>query len=182
MDGRHSDPGRRKISCAGAAGDTPGPGHTAEGSLELCVNGKSRVMAPARRTAYRRAALAWRHEVESWEALGVAGQEAAMGRTKDRSVELADRPESSHVARTDQDERGEIFRRNMPYGTVTAHGTMFVGFAAVQGPLSRMLDSMAGLDGPRDELTRYTTPETGGYYFVPALSALRVFASPDPEG
>jgi porphyrinogen peroxidase len=124
----------------------------------------------------------WRHEVESWEALGVAGQEAAMGRTKDRSVELADRPENSHVARTDQDERGEIFRRNMPYGTVTAHGTMFVGFAAEQGPLSRMLDSMAGLDGPRDELTRYTTPETGGYYFVPALSALRVFASPDPEG
>ena len=32
-----------------------------------------------------------------------------------------------------------------------------------------MLDSMAGVHGPRDELTRYTAPETGAYYFVPAL-------------
>jgi putative iron-dependent peroxidase len=56
---------------------------------------------------------------------------------------------------------------------------MFVGFAADQGPLARMLDSMVGLDGPRDELTRYTTPKTGGYYFVPAVSALRAFASVD---
>ena len=70
----------------------------------------------------------------------------------------------------------------MPYGTVTAHGTMFVGFAAEQGPLARMLDSMAGLGGPRDELTRYTTPVTGAYYFVPSLSALRAFASPEDDG
>ena len=38
------------------------------------------------------------------------------------------------------------------YGTVTEHGTMFVGFAADQGPLSRMLDRMAGLVGPRDQV------------------------------
>ena len=69
----------------------------------------------------------------------------------------------------------------MPYGTVTAHGTMFVGFSADQGPLARMLDNMAGLDGPRDELTFYTTPETGAYYFVPAISALRAFATEPDE-
>ena len=100
-----------------------------------------------------------------------------MGRTKADSVELDDRPESSHVARTDQDDFGHIFRRNMPYGTVTAHGTMFVGLAAGQEPLAQMLASMAGSDGPRDEITRYTAPETGAYYFVPALSALRAFAT-----
>ena len=38
-------------------------------------------------------------------------------------------PADSHVASTDQDRFGHIFRRNMPYGTVTDHGTMFVGFA-----------------------------------------------------
>ena len=119
----------------------------------------------------------WAHEVDAWEALTVEAQEAAMGRTKDDSTELDDKPESSHVARTDQEDFGDVFRRNMPYGTVTAHGTMFVGFAAEQGPLARMLDSMAGLDGPRDELTRYTTPESGAYYFVPALNALRAFAT-----
>ena len=72
-----------------------------------------------------------------------------IGRTKDDSVELDDRPDDSHVARTDQDEFGKIFRRNMPYGTVTDHGTMFVGFSAEQRPLAAMLESMAGLDGRR---------------------------------
>jgi porphyrinogen peroxidase len=119
----------------------------------------------------------WAHDVKAWEAQSTRAQEAAMGRTKNSSTELDDTPKSSHVARTDQDDFGHIFRRNMPYGTVTAHGTMFVGFAADQRPLARMLESMAGLAGPRDELTQCTTPETGGYYFVPAVSALRAFAT-----
>ena len=99
-----------------------------------------------------------------------------MGRTKDDSTELDPRPEDSHVARTDQDDFGHVFRRNMPYGTVHEHGTMFVGFAASQEPLQRMLESMAGIGGPRDALTRYTTPLTGAYYFVPSVDAIRAFA------
>lgn len=99
-----------------------------------------------------------------------------MGRTKAGSVELKDKPESAHVARTDQDDFGEIFRRNMPYGTVTDHGTMFVGFSSEQTRLVGMLESMAGLRGPRDELSRYTTPLTGAYYFVPPLAALRRYS------
>ena len=35
-----------------------------------------------------------------------------------------------------------LFRRNMPYGTVTKHGTMFVGFSAAQGRFAEMLASM----------------------------------------
>lgn len=62
----------------------------------------------------------------------------------------------------------------MPYGTVTEHGTMFVGFSAVQRRLSAMLESMAGLaDGARDALTRYTRPLTGAYYLVPSTEGLR---------
>jgi putative iron-dependent peroxidase len=65
--------------------------------------------------------------------------------------------------------------RNTPYGTVLDHGTMFVGFAAEQRPLRTMLESMAGLtNGTRDALTRYTTPLTGAYYFVPSTQDLRV--------
>jgi putative iron-dependent peroxidase len=122
----------------------------------------------------------WVHDVGAWEALSVAEQEAAMGRTKDDSIELDPRPETSHVARTDQDEVAKVFRRNMPYGTISEHGTMFVGFAAEQSSLARMLDRMVGLDGPRDELTRYTSPQTGAYYFVPAVAALRDFST-DPD-
>ena len=49
---------------------------------------------------------------------------------------------------------------------------MFVGFCAEQRPLAAMLESMAGLDGPRDELTRYTRPLTGAYYVIPSTDAL----------
>ena len=62
----------------------------------------------------------------------------------------------------------------MPYGTVTEHGTMFVGFCSEQQPLAAMLESMAGsAGGVRDALTRYTRPLTGAYYFVPSTDALR---------
>jgi porphyrinogen peroxidase len=116
----------------------------------------------------------WRHDATAWESLPTAQQEQVIGRTKDASVELDDKPSDSHVARTDQDQYGKIFRRNMPYGTVTDHGTMFVGFSADQRPLATMLESMAGLaDGVRDALTRYTQAVSGAYYFVPSTESLR---------
>jgi putative iron-dependent peroxidase len=119
----------------------------------------------------------WVHDATAWSTLSDAGQERVIGRTKRDSVELADRPASSHVARTDQDEFGHIFRRNTPYGSVQEHGTVFVGFSSSQQPLVDMLDSMAGVTGVRDELTRYATPLTGAYYFVPSLDDLASFST-----
>jgi putative iron-dependent peroxidase len=116
----------------------------------------------------------WVHEASAWEALPLDEQERVMGRAKPDSVELEDKASDSHVASTDQDRFGKIFRRNMPYGTVTDHGTMFVGFSAEQRRLSAMLESMAGLaGGARDALTRYTRPTTGAYYFVPSTEDVR---------
>lgn len=116
----------------------------------------------------------WKHRTAEWEALPVAKQELVMGRTKAESIELEQKPEDSHVARTDQDRFGNIFRRNTPYGNVDDHGTVFVGFSAEQQRLRKMLESMAGLvDGTRDALTRYTQPLTGAYYFVPSVESLR---------
>jgi putative iron-dependent peroxidase len=124
----------------------------------------------------------WAHDAVAWESLPEATQEAVIGRTKPDSIELDPRPDDSHVARTDQEEFGKIFRRNMPYGTVSEHGTMFVGFCAAQRPLVAMLESMAGLqNGVRDALTRYTRPITGAYYFIPATEAIRQFATEEPE-
>jgi porphyrinogen peroxidase len=119
----------------------------------------------------------WLHDAAAWETLPLPEQERVIGRKKADSVELDDKPSDSHVASTDQDRFGKIFRRNMPFGTVTEHGTMFVGFSAEQRPLAKMLESMAGLaDGRRDALTRYTRPLTGAYYFVPSTDALRAIA------
>ncbi len=116
----------------------------------------------------------WPHDAAAWESLPVDDQEQVIGRAKHDSVELEDKAPDSHVASTDQDRFGKIFRRNMPYGTVTDHGTMFVGFSSEQRRLSAMLASMAGLaGGDRDALTRYTRPLTGAYYFVPSTESLR---------
>ena len=120
----------------------------------------------------------WAHDAAAWESLGVAAQEAVIGRMKADSVELEDKPADSHVASTDQDRFGKIFRRNTPYGTVSDHGTMFVGFSSTQEPLAAMLESMAGLvDGHRDALTRYTEPRSGAYYFVPSIESLRAVSA-----
>ena len=120
----------------------------------------------------------WPHDAAAWEALPVARQETIIGRRKLDSEEIEDKAPDAHAAVTDQDRFGKIFRRNMPFGTVTAHGTMFVGFSADQSRLSRMLESMAGLGGgPRDALTRYTRPVSGAYYFVPSTEALRLIST-----
>jgi putative iron-dependent peroxidase len=119
----------------------------------------------------------WAHDSSVWESLPVEQQELVIGRRKADSVELEDKPADSHVASTDQDQFGKILRRNTPYGTITDHGTMFVGFCSAQAPLSTMLESMAGLaNGARDALTYYTRALTGAYYFVPSTDALRAFS------
>jgi putative iron-dependent peroxidase len=119
----------------------------------------------------------WEHDAVAWESLDVEVQEQVIGRRKADSVELDPRPEDSHVASTDQDTFGKILRRNMAYGTVTDHGTMFVGFAADRAILQTMLESMAGLKtGARDALTGYTKPISGAYYLVPSIEAIASLA------
>jgi putative iron-dependent peroxidase len=127
----------------------------------------------------------WKHNKNTFDELPVAAQEAVIGRTKADSIELdeAHMPANSHVSRTTLDVDGkelDIFRRNVPYGTVSDNGTLFVGFSAEQFRLESMLKQMAGIGGPRDALTHYTEPLTGAYYFIPSVQALRRFA-PNPE-
>lgn len=104
---------------------------------------------------------------------------------QEKSIELSEKVSgpTAHVPRTTIEEHGveqHIFRRNSPFGTAAEHGTMFIGFSCDQHRLARMLARMAGAeDGIRDALTRYTTPVSGAYYFVPSVEALRKFASPD---
>jgi porphyrinogen peroxidase len=123
----------------------------------------------------------WRHDTAAWDSIGDRRQELAMGRTKPDSIELDEEqmPAEAHVARTSFEVDGEeqkIFRRNVAYGGVTDHGTVFVGFARDQWRLAEMLRRMAGAtDGVRCALTRYLTPTTGAYYVVPSIEALTAF-------
>jgi putative iron-dependent peroxidase len=129
----------------------------------------------------------WPHDTPAWSALPDAEQEKVIGRTKPDSIELAEdvMPADSHVSRTVLERDGEelpIFRRNVAYGGVTDHGTVFVGFSRDQWRLTEMLRQMVGLtDGIRCALTRYTRPVSGAYYTVPAIEALARFAPQDED-
>jgi porphyrinogen peroxidase len=120
----------------------------------------------------------WEHDVAAWEGLPVSEQEAVIGRRKADSLELDPQPPTSHVASTDQDRFGKIFRRNIAYGSVGRHGTIFVGFSAEQARLARMLDSMIGRPGGSpDALTGFTRAVTGAYYVIPSAERLAAFGS-----
>ncbi|MDB5068131.1 MAG: Dyp-type peroxidase family [Chloroflexi bacterium] len=127
----------------------------------------------------------WVHDAGSWEALPVEEQERVIGRTKPDSIELdeAVRGPGSHVSRTDfavDGEEQKIFRRNTPFGTVSEHGTVFVGFSRDQNRLSGMLRRMAGSDdGVRDALTYFSTATSGAYYWIPPVEALLRHATPE---
>jgi putative iron-dependent peroxidase len=119
----------------------------------------------------------WVHDTDAWEALPVSKQEAVIGRTKADSIELKGdaRPVDSHVARTELVVGGQefkVFRRNTPFGTVSEHGTVFLGFSRERWRLHEMLRRMAGTDGVRDALTRYTHATSGSYYWVPPVEHL----------
>lgn len=118
----------------------------------------------------------WEHDAVGWEQLPVATQEGMIGRRKADSAELDPLPPASHVARTDQERLGKIFRRNIAYGTLTHHGTIFVGFSHDQGTLRTMLESMLGADGgPPDKLLAVTRPLTGAHYVIPSADWLAAF-------
>jgi porphyrinogen peroxidase len=114
----------------------------------------------------------WEHDAVAWESLTVADQEAIIGRRKHDSMELDPKPPASHVARTDQDRLGRIFRRNIAYGSLARHGTIFVGFCNDQRILAAMLESMVGRSGPPDDLTRVARAITGAYYMIPSAGRL----------
>lgn len=127
----------------------------------------------------------WRHE-KHWLTLSEKEQEEVIGRTKPDSIELPEdvMPETSHVSRTVVEHDGEeldILRRNVAYGVTGDHGTLFVGFSKDQYRQFEMLRRMAGVDGVRDALTRFTTPLSGSVYVVPSATALCAYLPEDDE-
>jgi porphyrinogen peroxidase len=127
--------------------------------------------------------MRWVHDLDAFERLPVAEQERVVGRTKARSIELADdvKPGDAHIARVEiEDEAGAelpIFRRSVPYGTVSEHGLYFVAFSADRARFDRMLARIFGLeDGIHDRLTDFSRPVAGSYYFAPSLTLLAELA------
>lgn len=125
-------------------------------------------------------AIRWVHDLDAFHALQVAEQERIFGRTKLNSEELTVdlMPLNAHIARVQVMDRGselEIYRRSVPYGTVSEHGLYFVAFSSDRTRFDRMLARVFGTaeDGVRDHLTDFSRPVSGAFYFAPSLTTLR---------
>lgn len=117
----------------------------------------------------------WSHHLHSFNKLSEREQEQVIGRTKYDNIELEGdaMPPTSHVSRTDVKVDGvgqKIWRRSTPYGNAEDHGLYFIAFACNLNRIRIQLDRMLGNtdDGYSDHLMRYSTAETGAYWFMPA--------------
>ncbi len=125
----------------------------------------------------------WRHDLDAFSSLSTAEQEKVFGRTKPDSIEFdeAQMSADAHVARTSLKVGNEalpIYRRSVPYGDAADHGLVFIAFTHDQARVALMLARMSGeTDGVRDALTRFSTPESGAYYFVPSFDLLEELAA-----
>jgi putative iron-dependent peroxidase len=127
----------------------------------------------------------WVHDLTAFHALSIEAQEAVFGRRKTDSERLRTQPAGSHLSHVELREgttaddskpkRNEISRRSTPYafhdGTV---GLYFLAFCKDQAPFRERLRAMYGLDGAkqRDDLTSYSNPASGSFYFAPSLEVL----------
>jgi porphyrinogen peroxidase len=122
----------------------------------------------------------WRHDLAGFNQLSVAEQENVIGRTKADAVEFDEErmPEDAHVGRTDVAHDGvpqKIWRRSVPWGNSSQHGLYFLAFSCDIGRFDFLLRRMYGLteDGVRDQLTRFSAPQTGSYWFAPTVNQLQ---------
>jgi putative iron-dependent peroxidase len=131
-------------------------------------------------------AMRWVHTLDPFARLPVADQEAVIGRTKQESIELSNtaKPATAHIARVEIHDAGgselPIYRRSVPYGSVTEYGLYFVAFSGERSRFDVMLERMFGRadDGLRDRLTDFSRAVSGGYYFAPSLNALAEVGGP----
>ncbi|MDF1630218.1 MAG: Dyp-type peroxidase [Alcanivoracaceae bacterium] len=121
----------------------------------------------------------WRHDLASFNQLSVAEQENVFGRTKVDAVEFDDErmPQDAHVGRTDTDHDGvpqKIWRRSVPWGASSQHGLYFLAFSCEVERFDYLLRRMYGIaeDGVRDQLTHYSAPQTGSYWYAPTQEML----------
>ena len=122
------------------------------------------------------------HDLNAWNLLSIEEQERVVGRTKLDNIELADdaKPSNSHLALnviTDPDGAElSILRDNMPFGSPgrDEYGTYYIAYAKEPRVIERMLHNMFIGDPPGnyDRILDYSTPLTGGLFFVPPAGFL----------
>ncbi|RSH86386.1 uncharacterized protein EHS24_004636 [Apiotrichum porosum] len=129
------------------------------------------------------------HDLSGWNRLKAEDQESIVGRTKWDNVELDDAAPSaqkSHktLATIDKDGKEyDILRDNMPFGSPgeDQYGTYFISYTARLWVVEKMLQRMfIGVpEGKHDRILDFSTPVTGGVYFVPPVETLVAMGDDD---
>lgn len=124
----------------------------------------------------------WAHDLARFERMPVEEQDAAIGRRRVDNEEIETAPESAHVKRTAQESftpEAFVLRRSMPWSENNRGGLMFVAFVASFDPFEAQLRRMIGIDdGIVDALFSFTRPESGAYFWCPAISNGKLDLSP----
>ena len=116
----------------------------------------------------------WLHDFASFDAMGSAQQDAAIGRRRSDNEELDDAPESAHVKRTAQESfepEAFVLRRSMPWAEGQRAGLLFVAFGNSFDAFEAQLRRMVGLDdGITDALFKFPRPVSGSYFWCPPMA------------
>ncbi|CAH8616048.1 unnamed protein product [Schistosoma rodhaini] len=120
----------------------------------------------------------WIHNMDMIQTTKDHTKEGWIGRTLKDSVELKNKPITSHVARMvgsadyDAPSKYKIVRQSQPYGTLSGDaGLLFIAYAADTKNFDFMLDRMTGdsEDGKNDDVMRFTKCVTGNYWYFPSV-------------
>jgi Dyp-type peroxidase family len=127
----------------------------------------------------------WIHNLDIFKKTQVKVQESWVGRAKPDSMELKNKPKSSHVARMvggpelARPKPFQIVRQSMPYGNLSGEaGLFFIGYANSPANFEFMLNRMvgAGPDGLPDDIMRFTRCVSGTYWYFPSKQDLKKLA------
>jgi porphyrinogen peroxidase len=120
----------------------------------------------------------WLHDFGSFEAMGSARQDAAIGRRRSDNEELDDAPACAHVKRTAQESfepEAFVLRRSMPWAEGQRAGLVFVAFGKSFDAFEAQLRRMVGIDdGITDALFKFSRPVTGSYFWCPPMARGRL--------
>jgi putative iron-dependent peroxidase len=115
----------------------------------------------------------WTHDFARFEAMPGAQQDLSIGRRRADNQEIDDAPASAHVKRTAQESFAPaafVLRRSMPWSEGNRGGLLFVAFATSFDPFEAQLRRMLGIDdGIVDALFDFTRPQSGAYFWCPAM-------------
>lgn len=115
----------------------------------------------------------WQHDFVRFDSMSRQQQNNVFGRDRESNEELDEAPITAHVKRTAQESfepEAFVLRRSMPWAEGKLAGLVFTAFGHSLDAFEALLRRMSGAeDGEVDGLFQFTHPDSGAYFWCPAL-------------